>query len=174
MGNSNSKRWLIKVRSDILANDLKGVTKQLIIEPRQEPEAHPFILVDEENPRGEDGELNWRVARSAKEERKDTEQKHQDWAGTAGEEKNLHYMETAVDKHGNKTFIVHPNAKPPKDEDLKKLYRNNGMWLSESLKTKVNEAHNECTASTFAIPKKNPAFLYPYCVNPKEDHFTNN
>ena len=76
MNKSNSKKWLTKLRSDILKNDLKGVTKQLIREPKQEPEAHPFILVDEETPRGEDGELNWRLARSSNEEREGTRQKY--------------------------------------------------------------------------------------------------
>ena len=118
LAKSNSKKWLTKLRSDILKNDLKGVTKQLIREPKQEPEAHPFILVDEETPRGENGELNWRLARSSNEEREGTRQKHQDWTSTAGEEKNLHYMEDAEDEHGNKIFIVHPNTAPPDDEEL--------------------------------------------------------
>ena len=115
----NSKKWLTKLRSDILRNNLKGVTKQLIREPTQEPEAHPFILVDEETPRGEDGELNWRLARSSNEEREGMRQKHQDQTSIAGEAKNLYYM-------------------------------------------KIKAAHNECTASTFSVPKKDPAFLYKY------------
>ena len=90
------------MRSDILKNYLKGVTKRLIREPKQEPEAHPFILENEESPRGEGGELNWRLARSSKDEREGTQQKHQDWKSTAGKADNLHYVEYAEDEHGKK------------------------------------------------------------------------
>ena len=61
-------------------------------------------------------------------------QKHQDWTNTAGEAKNLHYMEDAEDEHGNKIFIVHPNTAPPNDEELEKLYRDKGMWLSDFIR----------------------------------------
>ena len=68
-------------------------------------------------------------------------------------------MEDTEDEHGNKIFILHPDAAPPDVEELEKLYRDKGVWLSGSVKEKIKAAHNECTASTFAVPKKDPAFL---------------
>ncbi|KAL7526273.1 hypothetical protein ACHAWF_006126 [Thalassiosira exigua] len=174
LGKRRHERWLQHTRKNILDNNLKPVTKQMIKKPFEAPEAHPFIFDGEKPQRDENQNIIQRHAVSNREHLKATKQHHSIWTGTAGEERNIYWLEEVKDKNNNAQFELREVDKEMSSSEASKLVRDGGTWMEDHIKTRFIEAHNEKTGHIFdEVPPPNDHFIYPYTVDPKAEvvHF---
>ena len=136
---------------NILKSNWKNITTSYIRPRHSDPQPYPYIQVNPTRTRDSEGNIKERPARSAQESLIGTQQKHQNWADTAGENTTLHGCTEYLDAHGNIRFNFQQHPTAPTDEDLNNLFRPD-LSMSRDIRQKCKDAHNPATAELFNTP----------------------